>query len=94
MDVYRRCLEEQLAEVELLRSMFPGPEELTLEQGDPALTAAWVEGPDGEPLPVPLELRLRLAVGEGARALELVAGLPLEYPALARPEVPRLNCLA
>ena len=74
---------EQLTELEILESMFPGPGELTIE--DPLTLAELTEFTSGGASQSPpsscLALRLSLA------GLEAVVRLPLGYPATARPEI-------
>ena len=77
---YRRCLEEQLAEVELLQAMFPGVGELQVEEEVVEEMRGWLEG-RGEESPPSLEVRL--VVGE----VEVVASLPPTYPSLTLPMV-------
>ena len=82
---FRNSLEEQLAEVELLQAMFPGENELEIEEGGVEEVNAWLRGDTpASLLPAPLELRLRLEVGVG---VELIASLPPGYPFKTLPEL-------
>ena len=82
---FRANLEEQLAEVELLQAMFPGEDELEIEEGGVEEMNAWLSGDTpASLLPSPLELRLRLEVGVG---VELIASLPPGYPFKTLPEL-------
>ena len=82
---FRDSLEEQLAEVELLQAMFPGQNELEIEEGGVEEVNAWLRGDTPVSLlPAPLELRLRLEVGVG---VELIASLPPGYPFKTLPEL-------
>jgi hypothetical protein len=80
---------EQLAELEILQSMFPGPGELTLEDQLIALemtdfvsgTGAIQQPPDSS-----LSMKLRL------NGLEVVMRLPQDYPGQAPPEVYLRSC--
>ena len=82
---FRVNLEEQLAEVELLQAMFPGEDELEIEEGGVEEMNAWLSGDTpASLLPSPLELRLRLEVGVG---VELIASLPPGYPFKTLPEL-------
>ena len=82
---FRNSLEEQLAEVELLQAMFPGENELEIEEGGVEEVNAWLRGETpASLLPAPLELRLRLEVGVG---VELIASLPPGYPFKTLPEL-------
>ena len=82
---FRNNLEEQLAEVELLQAMFPGENELKIEEGGVVEMNAWLRGDTpASLLPAPLELRLRLEVGVG---VELIASLPPGYPFKTLPEL-------
>ena len=65
--------------------MFPGEEELEIEEGGIEEMNAWLNGDTpASLLPSPLELRLRLEVGVG---VELIASLPPGYPFKTLPEL-------
>lgn len=86
MEQYKANLGSQVAEVEMLESMFPGPGELQMEPGTLHSVTAWIEGPSNcEELPPAIELTLVLE-SEGKK-LDIVATLPPEYPTQAGPEV-------
>ena len=97
----RDNLESQLAEVELLAAMFPGPRELDLDPATLAAARAWLER-DGATPPVPLlleqgatppappllELSLRLEVDPDRKlAIEAVIIMSPEYPSIGPPEI-------
>jgi len=89
MDVnYRTNYEEQLAELELLQSMFPGDGELDLDDDLVQSVQSWLVDLDSDLhlLPSLLEFRLKLAL-DTEDALEMVVTLPAEYPSLTKPEV-------
>jgi len=80
---------EQLAELEILQSMFPGPGELTLEDQLIALEMTdFVSGTGGihQPPDSSLSMKLRL------NGLEVVMRLPQDYPGQAPPEVYLRSC--
>ena len=85
----RDNLESQLAEVELLAAMFPGPRELDLDPATLAAARAWLErGGATPPAPPLLELSLRLEVDPDRKlAIEAVIIMSPEYPSIGPPEI-------
>ncbi|XP_014667460.1 PREDICTED: RWD domain-containing protein 2B-like [Priapulus caudatus] len=77
----------QLAEIEMLESMFPNPGEF--EFSDPAAVADCQQVAAGETLPYALpglEFYVRLKLERVEKPLELLVSFPHEYPSRAPPE--------
>jgi len=85
---YRADFEEQLVEVEMLQSMFPGQGELDLDMEAVDEVQSWIQKtqPSLDQLPPHIEFRLKLVV-DGDDTVEMVVSLPPEYPSLALPQV-------
>jgi len=87
IDVYCENYEMQVAEIEILQSMFADPGELDI---DPRLVhdvVNWVNREDKsdlEPFPAPIEFIVRLKCDE--KMMEVIVALPPEYPKIL-PEV-------
>lgn len=86
---YNDNLEMQIAEVEILQSMFPGSQELNIDPSIIHEVVAWVnldcEETKEQTMPSLIDFTLRM--GCGPNMVEVVVTLPAEYPKYCVPEV-------